>query len=113
MDYKEIIFICIAIAIIYAISRLFGRNKRYLIKNGIRGVGKVVNITQTVASVTSSTSPTKRIWEIDLEIEGAEAGAALVTVRHGYVIGSAVPQPGDRLSVLIDPKNPDNVILAG
>ena len=108
---KGLLFACVVIAIGYAISRLFSRRKRYLMKNGIRGVAKVVNIERTGADVSSSTELARPVFEIDLQVENSEQ-QPLVTIRHAFAAGAAIPGPGDRIYVLIDPRNPDNLMIA-
>jgi hypothetical protein len=112
MDIKELLFGILAITVFYGFSRLFGRRKRYLLKNGYSEVATVTSIEQTIYSVSSGSSLDKRVYEIDLKIAAKGEPIRIVTTRQAFETYGAVPQPGDKVNILVDPKNPDNVMLS-
>ena len=87
-------------------------NKQYLLKNGVPTAATVVSVTRTSAETSSSTELPKRIYEIDFGIKSEEEPYRLVTVRKAFAVGERIPEEGDAIALLIDPKNPDHAMIS-
>lgn len=82
------------------------RNARKLLSTGSLGVADVVSSSQT--GVTINNQPEMRVV---LTVENVGGTPRQVEVKQIFDLGS-IPRAGDRVYVLIDPINPDNVVLA-
>jgi hypothetical protein len=87
-------------------------NRQYLRKNGIPTGATVVSVTKTNAETTNTTELPKRIYEIDFGITADNEPYRLVTVRRAFAIGERIPEEGDFMALLIDPKNPNNAMIS-
>ena len=71
-----------------------------------------VSVTRTIADVQNSTSLPKPILEIDFGVQPEGEVYRLVTIKHAFDIGERIPAEGDKVVILIDPKNPDKAIIS-
>ena len=85
-------------------------NRKYLLKNGIPALAKIVSIQKATIEYIKD-NITWQLWEIVLDVENPVAATNPVTIQHTFD-ASKVPQVGDKLNVLIDPKKLDNVMLS-
>lgn len=112
MDLKTLLFIVLGAGFLYGVSRLFGRKRRFLLKHGYSAEATVLTIERTGATInSSSTGIDKDVMEIDLQIKGDGEPDRIVTVRQTFETYMRPPEPGDKVKILVDPKNPDNVML--
>ncbi len=87
----------------------FNFKKRYLLKHGISTVAKVNSIKKTIFSIGDDFDA-RPIMKIVLDIEIADVAFRQVTITHSF--NSNPPQAGDKVIILIDPRDPDNVMLS-
>ncbi|MFI5139673.1 MAG: hypothetical protein ACHQIM_17765 [Sphingobacteriales bacterium] len=86
------------------------RNRKYLLKNGIPTLARIVSIQKTTIEYIKD-NIAWQLWEIVLEVENPVATTAPITIQHEFE-ASKVPKVGDKLNVLIDPKKLNNIMLS-
>ena len=110
------ILVAIAVLLLILVIGYFATrgyfNRQYLQKNGIPTGATVVSVTKTNAETTNATELPKRIYEIDFGITAENEPYRLVTVRRAFAVGERVPEEGDFIALLVDPKNPDNAMIS-
>jgi hypothetical protein len=82
------------------------KNQKRLAKDGSLAIAYVQNISQTGTTVNQR--PEMRL---SLEIENIGGQARQVEIKQLIDLGS-IPRPGDRVYVIIDPQDPNNVVLS-
>jgi len=121
MDYKELLFPLGGLIAFCLIRRLFTWRKRYLVKYGTPVIAKVTKVIETNVTTYSGggigtdSSYVEgyvggRQLDIYLDIENAEP-ARQINIVKSYSPGN-YPQIGDRLRVLIDPKDKYNFMMS-
>jgi len=91
----------------------FNLKKRYLLKHGLPVDAKVVSIEQTLWNVGSgSGSPSRPVMKMVLSFEDAFKSNHEVSIRHAFSDGARIPEEGEQISILIDSRNPERVMVA-
>jgi hypothetical protein len=106
-----IVAVIVVAVILYFILKSYF-NKQYLLKNGVPTSATVVSVTKTAAETSNSQDLPKRIYEIDFGVKSEDEPYRLVTVRRAFGVSDRVPGEGDSMTLLIDPKNPDNAMIS-
>jgi hypothetical protein len=83
--------------------------KRYLLKNGISAQATVINIEKTIFGLGEGFKA-KPVMKIVLDIEISKNQNKQVIITHAF-FKSAPPMIGDKINILIDPRDSDNIIL--
>ncbi|MBS1530583.1 MAG: hypothetical protein JSU01_09765 [Bacteroidetes bacterium] len=109
MEVKDVAIISAGAVLFYVIGKLLNRKRNYLQKHGIAEVAKIVQIDKTLVSIGND-SMAKRVYNIDLEIEIAGAVCRRVTIKQSFDEWRP-PKLGDKVNILVDPRNPDNLII--
>ncbi|MFB9842176.1 hypothetical protein [Mucilaginibacter ginsenosidivorans] len=120
MDYKELLFICSGLIAFYFIRRLFTWRKRRLIKYGTPAIAKVTKVIETNVKTYSGTGIDEGLsyskgyggntqLDIYLDIENAEP-ARQINITQSFP--GRYPKIGDKLRVLIDPKDKYNFMIS-
>ena len=82
------------------------RNRKRLLSEGNMAIADVLSIAQTGTTINQVPE-----MLLSLRIENTGGQPRTVTIKQLRDLGS-MPRAGDRVYVLTDPKNPDNVILS-
>jgi hypothetical protein len=82
------------------------RRRRHLLRHGQMAVGRVIEISQT--GITVNQVPMMRLV---VDVERAGEQPRRIKIRQLIDLGS-MPRAGDRVYVLLDPKNPEKGTLA-
>lgn len=82
------------------------KNTKKLVKNGNRAMADVISVSQINLK---ENSVTQLLLQVELKNAGGQARRVEIRqpVDHG-----AIPRVGDRVYVIVDPKDPNNVMLA-
>ena|ERR1700761_3087568 len=107
MDFKEFTLSGFAIIVFYGITRLFTRKRRYLLKNGIPAEAIIMSINKTNIEYGKGV-PARPLMEIVLQVENERIIPKNITIRQDFN-RYEIPQPGDKVNILIDPKNAEYV----
>jgi len=100
--------IALGVALIYCMYRLANRKKRYFLQNGYPATATVLSIYQTGFSRGNY----DKIYEIKLQVENEDKTTRVVTTTNAYDTRfDEKPQPGNQINILIDPKNPERVMV--
>jgi len=111
MDYKEFLFPVGGLIAFYLVSRLFTWRKSYLVKYGTPVIAKVTKVIETNVTTSSGNNYyASRQLDIYLDIENAEPARQINIVK--FFFPGTYPQVGDRLRVLIDPKDKYNLMIS-
>jgi hypothetical protein len=109
MAYKGLLLICIAAILIYLWNRFTNRKRRYFQKNGIPATALVISVNKTLIEYGTNNTFRRPVMEIVLEVNAADSHRE-VTIKQAFEIQD-IPKAGDKISILVDPKNPDNILL--
>ena len=100
--------IILGVTLFYFMHRLSTRKRRYFSQYGRPMVSTVLSIYETGFSKGNY----DKIYEMKLEVENEDKTMRVVITTNNYDNRSdEKPQPGDQIHILIDPKNPDRVIV--
>src|SRR5689334_20802679 len=110
MAFRNFVFICFALIALYFVSRLSGRKRRYLLKNGIPATAKVIDISKTFIEIGTSYTSARPVMKVVLEIERPGAAGTLLTIKQDFDTWE-IPNPGDTVDIRMDPRNPDNLLI--
>lgn len=121
MDYKQLLIPCAGIIGFYFISRLFSWRKRHLIKYGIPVIANVAKVIETDVTTYSGAGidtdsayvkgyGAKRQLDIYLDIENADP-VRQINIIQSFAPGN-YPEVGDKIRVLIDPKDKYNFMIS-
>ncbi|MDO3625749.1 hypothetical protein [Mucilaginibacter sp. BT774] len=100
--------IILGVTLFYFMHRLSTRKRRYFSQYGHPIVATVRSIYETGFSKGNY----DKIYEMKLEVENEDKTTRVVMTTNNYDNRSdEKPQPGDQIQILIDPKNPDRVIV--
>lgn len=106
-ELKKSVVYTAMLAVFILFWSLKGRKRRTLQDDGIASVAKIVSIEKTL--VKSGFGVYARpIMKIVLEID--EIGKRNVTIKQSFD-PSDLPQTGEQVGILIDPKNPDKIMI--
>jgi hypothetical protein len=103
---KALIFGIIVLIFLY-FWNFKGRKRRNFIDNGIVGFANIIHVEKTLIE-TGSGGYARPVMRIVLEID--EVGKRQVTIKQSFD-PSDLAQMGERVGILIDPKNPDKVMI--
>lgn len=109
--YGNIIMICLLLVAFYFMMIAPYVRDRYFQKHAIKSTGKIVKVIRTQIEYGDGIDAS-RLYEFILEITLADGQTKRVEVKHAYDRHSEIPEPGDKMYILIHPKNPDKVRLA-
>ncbi|MEN0055235.1 MAG: hypothetical protein AAGC65_16290 [Mucilaginibacter sp.] len=106
LNLLEIAQAVFAIALFIGFLRLINRKLIYFRKHGIPGIAKIVKM-----SATNIKHGERPLMEIILEVkeEGSDA-LRQVEIRQAFSV-SYMPNVGDLVNILIDPKNKKKMII--
>jgi len=110
MSYQDLIFFCFALGLLVLAIKFGNRKRKYLEKNGIRSSAKVISIEKTLITIHDHDASWTPVMKIVLGIKVAGTEYRQVTVKQEFLT-SQTPKPGDEVDVLIDPRNPDKVVI--
>jgi hypothetical protein len=102
--------IVVAVCFDHLFYGLFHRKRRYLLKNGIAVVAKIISIKKTNVMVGQRTFARPRM-EIVLQIEATGIPNREITITQVFGTSESVPEAGDKVNALVDPRNAENVML--
>ena len=100
------IFILLVIAFIFFL-RLRGRKTRYFLENGIQSTAKIISVEKTSVEIGSGVGA-QPVMKIKLKV--VYIGNPEVTIEQAFNV-SDIPEVGDLVCVLIDPKNSEKVMI--
>lgn len=106
-DIKQWFFFCFAIAGFYIFTRLAGRKRRHFLENGIQSTAKVMGVEKTSIEIGSGVGA-QPVMKIKLKV--VYIGNPEVTTEQAFNV-SDIPEVGDLVCVLIDPKNSEKVMI--
>ncbi len=112
MDIKDIVGLGISIVAFYYMSKLFGRKRKYLLKNGIKGTAKIISIEKTIyeRGAGSGYSNAKPVMKIVLHVKDFDSISREVMFNQAFYKWE-IPKAGDQVDILTDPKNINNVMI--
>ncbi|HEY4198681.1 MAG TPA: hypothetical protein VGM63_24235 [Mucilaginibacter sp.] len=112
MEVKDIIGAGVAIIAFYYLSKLFGRKRKYLLKNGIKGIAKIMSMEKTIfeSGAGSGYSNAKPVMKIVLQLKDFDSTYREVTFNQAFY-KLEIPKVGEQVNILIDPKNINNVMI--
>ena len=90
--------------------RFGDRKARYLRKNGMPSIGTVISIKKTLIRRHENNSTWSPIMKIVLGVEADGVEYRQVTIKDEFLL-SQLPNEGDKVNILIDPRNPDKVMI--
>jgi hypothetical protein len=111
-NFAFIIPVAIFLIIGFVFFKVFGgvykqaQNRKRLIREGNLTIAYVLGVAQT--GVTVNQVPEMRL---SLDIENVGGQPRRIEIKQLVDLGS-IPRPGDRVYVLIDPRDPNNVVLS-
>jgi hypothetical protein len=112
MNVEDLIFGVFALAVIFlfyfiAVAPLLRR--RFLKKNGIALTAEIISATKTIFKKGSGTFA-EPVWELKVSYtyQGTDY---LVSKKHAISQSAAVPQPGSKLDVMINPQKPKDMLI--
>jgi hypothetical protein len=111
LNLLEIAQAILAIALFIGFLRLINHKKIYFRKHGIPGIAKILKMNATNIKYGTSPSFERPLMEIVLEVkeEGSDA-LRQVEIRQAFSV-SDMPNVGDLVNILIDPKNGKRIII--
>jgi hypothetical protein len=89
----------------------FNLKKRYLLKHGVPVDAKVEEIEKTMFNVGQGMS-SRPVMKMTLSFEDAYKNKHEVTIRHAFSSDTPIPDEGGQLSILIDSRNPERIMIA-
>ena len=110
--FGYLIPVIVIAGMIFIFYRAFGgyfnqmRNRKRLLSEGNMATADVISIAQTGTTINQVPE-----MLLSLRIENTGGQPRTVNIKQLIDLG-AIPRAGDRVYVLIDPKDPDNVILS-
>ena len=107
IDYVVALF---GIIVFYSILWLSGYKRRYMLKYVIPTVATVVSIEKTMFN-TGSGSTSRPVMKLLLTFENSLGENTEITQRMSFGMMEIVPNEGDKINILIDPKNQKKVLL--
>jgi hypothetical protein len=106
-ELKKSVVYTAMLAIFILFWRLKGRKRRTLQDNGIASVAKIINVEKTL--VESGFGVYARpVMKILLEID--EIGKRQITIKQSFD-PSDLPETGEMVGILIDPNDPDKIMI--
>jgi len=101
----------LAIVLFIGFTRLMNYKKIYYRKHGISGIAKILKMSATNIKYGTSPSFERPLMEIILEVkeEGSDT-LRQVEIRQAFSV-SDMPNVGDLVNILTDPKNGKNIII--
>jgi|GEM_PF-2732012 hypothetical protein len=110
MPYQNLVFFCLGLGLLILAIRFGDRKARYLRKNGMPSIGTVISIKKTLIRRHENNSTWSPIMKIVLGVEADGVEYRQVTIKDEFLL-SQLPNEGDKVNILIDPRNPDKVMI--
>jgi hypothetical protein len=106
---KDLFLICLAMFALLQVDKLFHRKRTYLRKKGIPTIATVIRISKTsmYKGTGFSQSP---LMTVTLEFE-TDGVCQQVTIDQ-FLDPRDIPNVGDKVNILVDPRNSKNILIA-